>query len=197
MAKGISCHIGVNRVDLGHYDGWSGPLVACEYDAEDLQDIAGNIGYRTTMLLTQAATRDAVMTNARQAAENLSGGDIFLLTYSGHGGQVPDVNGGERDVEDETSCLYDGELLADVPDADGGLTPDVLRNLNLADYPAVYLESTIGVRGDVYVFSPNYLSYAASSARTRGSGKKHVSVALGFSTMALKQATDPGSIATE
>lgn len=113
MAKGVSCHIGVNRVDPDHYEGWSGPLVACEYDAEDLQDIAANIGYQTTMLLTEAATRDAVTTTIRKAAETLASGDIFLLTYSGHGGQVPDVNGDERDLEDETWCLYNGELLDD------------------------------------------------------------------------------------
>lgn len=40
MPKGISCHVGLNRVDPNHYNGWSGPLAACEYDAEDLKIIA-------------------------------------------------------------------------------------------------------------------------------------------------------------
>jgi hypothetical protein len=113
MAKGISFHIGLNRVDPGHYNGWSGPLVACEYDAEDLREIAVNIGYETTVLSTEAATRDAVQAAIRKAADTLSSGDIFLLTYSGHGGQVPDRNGDERDLADETWCLYDGELIDD------------------------------------------------------------------------------------
>jgi hypothetical protein len=39
--------------------------------------------------------------------------DIFLLTYSGHGGQVPDTNGDEPDRKDETWVLYDGELVDD------------------------------------------------------------------------------------
>ena len=45
-------------------------------------------------------------------------GDIFLLTYSGHGSQVPDFSGDERlerpeDAVDETLCLYDGQIVDD------------------------------------------------------------------------------------
>ncbi|MEO5695911.1 MAG: caspase family protein, partial [Burkholderiaceae bacterium] len=32
---------------------------------------------------------------------------------SGHGGQVPDVDGDEADGKDETWCLYDGQLIDD------------------------------------------------------------------------------------
>jgi hypothetical protein len=35
------------------------------------------------------------------------------MTYSGHGGQVPDVSGDEADKQDETWCLYDGQLIDD------------------------------------------------------------------------------------
>ena len=49
----------------------------------------------------------------RSAAKTLQGGDLFFLTYSGHGGQVPDVNGDEADKKDETWCLYDGQLIDD------------------------------------------------------------------------------------
>ena len=37
----------------------------------------------------------------------------LFVTYSGHGGQIPDVNGEEEDKKDETWCLYDGELIDD------------------------------------------------------------------------------------
>ena len=36
-----------------------------------------------------------------------------MLTYSGHGGQVPDLNNDEPDAQDETWCLHDGELVDD------------------------------------------------------------------------------------
>ena len=40
-------------------------------------------------------------------------GDIFWITYSGHGSQVPDQNGDESDGLDETWCLYDCQILDD------------------------------------------------------------------------------------
>jgi hypothetical protein len=113
MAKGISLHIGVNTVDPGHYAGWSGPLQACEADAESLNKIAESAGYDSTVLLTAAATRSAVIERIRAAATALSEGDMFLLSYSGHGGQVPDFEDEEADLRDETWCLYDGQLIDD------------------------------------------------------------------------------------
>ena len=49
----------------------------------------------------------------RSAAKSLRAGDLFFLTFSGHGGQVPDVTGDEADKQDETWCLYDGQLIDD------------------------------------------------------------------------------------
>ena len=40
-------------------------------------------------------------------------GDLFWVTYSGHGGQVPDTNGDEDDRMDETWVLYDRQLVDD------------------------------------------------------------------------------------
>jgi metacaspase-1 len=113
MAKGVSVHIGVNEVDPAHYGGWSGKLNACEADAEDLQAIANAQGFKTTLLATGAATRDAVIKAIKSAAAVVGEGDIFFLTYSGHGGQIPDTNGDERDLQDETWCLFDAQLVDD------------------------------------------------------------------------------------
>ena len=49
----------------------------------------------------------------RDAARKLKAGDLFFLSYSGHGGQVPDVSGDEPDKQDETWCLHDGQLIDD------------------------------------------------------------------------------------
>jgi hypothetical protein len=113
MAKGISLHIGLNRVDPKHYAGWDGQLQACEADADDMASIAKKAGFASTLLLTKKATRDVVIAAIKAAAKKLKTGDIFFLTYSGHGGQVPDKNGDEQDLEDETWCLFDGELIDD------------------------------------------------------------------------------------
>jgi hypothetical protein len=113
MAKGISLHIGLNRVCCWHYNGWSGKLKACEADAEDLYALAESLGYQASILKTRKATRQGVIEGIRAAAQACKPGDIFLLTYSGHGGQIPDSNHDEDDQVDETWVLYDGELIDD------------------------------------------------------------------------------------
>jgi hypothetical protein len=133
MAKGISLHIGLNGVDPKHYSGWAGPLKACEADALDMASLAKTGGFAPTTLLTKKATRDATISGIKAAAKKLKSGDIFFLTYSGHGGQVPDKNGDEPDLEDETWCLYDGELIDDeLWELWSGFAPDV-RVLVLSD----------------------------------------------------------------
>jgi hypothetical protein len=75
--------------------------------------IARSKGMTPTVLLTKKATRSAVLANMRAAAKALKSGDLFFLSYSGHGGQVADANGDEPDKKDETWCLYDGQLIDD------------------------------------------------------------------------------------
>lgn len=113
MAKGIALTIGLNSVDPKHYGGWSGKLNACEADAEDMADIAKDKGFQVKTLLTKTATRGRLVKEVTAAAKALKSGDIFLLSYSGHGGQLPDLNSDEDDSEDETWCLFDGELIDD------------------------------------------------------------------------------------
>ena len=111
--KGMSLHIGLNGVSGAAYGGWDGPLAACEFDAKDMAAIAKSKGMKSTVLLTKKGTRANVLTSMRSAAKVLRAGDLFFLSYSGHGGQVPDVSGEEADKQDETWCLYDGQLIDD------------------------------------------------------------------------------------
>lgn len=111
--KGSSLHIGLNRVDPTHYLGWKGELVACENDARDMETIAKVQGFATQSLLMKAATSTALLDAIEKAAKELIEDDFFLLTYSGHGGQINDVNNDEPDGLDETWVLYDRELVDD------------------------------------------------------------------------------------
>jgi hypothetical protein len=114
MPKGLSLHIGINTVSAGHYEGWTGPLDACEHDAKDMAEIVSNLGYDASMLLTSKATRKAVIHHIREAAKCSVSGDIFVLSYAGHGSRMADLNGDERPPgEDSTWCLYDGEMIDD------------------------------------------------------------------------------------
>lgn len=141
MAKGISVHIGINEVDPYKYPlspnrrggkyvvlsdgydpvdfdcdfwvGWKGPLSSCEVDADNMRALAKKQQFKAKSLKTRQATSENVIKAIRNAAKVLKAGDTFLMTYSGHGAQVEDLSGDERDGEDETWCLYDRMFLDD------------------------------------------------------------------------------------
>jgi metacaspase-1 len=131
--KSISLHIGLNSVSAAHYGGWSGELTACEFDANDMAALARASRMKSTVLLTRRATRANSLAAIRSAAKALGSGDLFFLTYSGHGGQVPDVTGEEQDKKDETWCLYDGELIDDELYLELSRFEDGVRVLVLSD----------------------------------------------------------------
>jgi hypothetical protein len=136
MPKGISIHIGLNHVDPNHYEGWDGELGACEADARDMRALAKKQGFGgNTLLLSKQATAEAVTQAITDAAKQLAKGDIFFLTYSGHGGQVRDTNGDETDKGrmDETWVLFNRQLVDDeLYDLWGAFKPGV-RILVLSD----------------------------------------------------------------
>ena len=119
MKKGLSLHLGLNYVDPKHYDGWDGELFACELDAKDMTALAKAQGFKPKTLLRKEVTAKNVKAEILKAAKALKSGDLFFLTYSGHGGQVPDTNGDEgrfgdtKDGMDETWCLFDREFSDD------------------------------------------------------------------------------------
>lgn len=113
MPRGLSLHIGLNYVDPAAYNGWDGELAGCINDANAMKAIADRLGYSSNLLIDSQATVVAVCRAINQASQALEQGDTFLLTYSGHGGQVPDVSGDEPDSKDETWVLWDRQLLDD------------------------------------------------------------------------------------
>lgn len=114
MAQGKMINVGLNEVDPNHYGGWDGKLNACEADAKDMNSIGAGQGFDGETLLTKEATADNVIAAIRQAAGELSKDDILFLTYSGHGGQVPDKHSKEEeDAKDETWVCYDRQIVDD------------------------------------------------------------------------------------
>jgi metacaspase-1 len=126
MSKGYALTVGLNSVDRNHYGGWSGELVACEADAKDMATILKSRDFQVTTLLTQAATRQAVLHSINGVAQQAAPGDLFVFANSSHGGQVPDKEGDEQDGMDETICMYDGQIIDDeLYDALGAFKPGV------------------------------------------------------------------------
>lgn len=139
--KGIALCIGLNEVNPAVYKkagdeggpGVKNELSFAEQNARAMLGIAQAQQFRQiTMLLTDLATRGAVETAIENASRRLEPGDMFLLTFSGHGTRVPDGVGGntgdtppEADGLDEAWCLYDGLLLDD--DLQRALAPCLAR----------------------------------------------------------------------
>ena len=118
--QSYALHIGLNAVNPDSYEGWNGELFACENDAAVYKAIAEKAGFQNIhTLLTKEATAVNVLQHLQLAAAQLQSGDIFLMTYSGHGGALADTNNdetnnfGEMDGFDETWCLYDRQLIDD------------------------------------------------------------------------------------
>jgi hypothetical protein len=144
MSAGFSLHVGLNHVNASSYGGWPGTLQACENDARAMQAIAVSLGYASTILLTEEATARKVIAAITRSAKGMQPGDAFLLTYSGHGSQVPDTNGDEAQVDagevgevadkkDETWVLYDRMLIDDELWALWSLFPAKSRIIVLSD----------------------------------------------------------------
>jgi hypothetical protein len=112
-AKGVALIFGLNEVDPGHY-GSSMPLRGCHADAHDLEAILSARGLSCTTFLSREATSGVLMDRLARAARELGPGDLLVLCYSGHGGQVPNTNGDdEADDMDETWCMFDREVVDD------------------------------------------------------------------------------------
>lgn len=120
MPATTSIHIGLNRVDPVHYQGWDGTLKCCENDAKYYYSLAENAGFSNRVLLLSSNTdKDLMPTsiNLTKLLSNLSASlvetDLLLITYSGHGGTIADQNYDEPDGQDETWCLFDRQFLDD------------------------------------------------------------------------------------
>jgi hypothetical protein len=105
--------IGIDKVDPGAYGGWDGKLGGCENDCDLYQSIVAPFATKVRPLKTGEARRDNVRRHIAWAANNLKQGDLFIVTYAGHGGQLDDRSIDEGDGRDETWCLYDGQMPDD------------------------------------------------------------------------------------
>jgi hypothetical protein len=138
---GLALCIGLNFIDPAVYR-TNGHLTGCVPDADDMAALLGSQqqGFRVRTLYDAPEVRNRRLTDDRVGSRKwvrhwieraargpsldgvggLQAGDIFVVTYSGHGSNGRrDTNGDEAlgkpptDGEDETWCLYDGEMIDD------------------------------------------------------------------------------------
>jgi peptidoglycan hydrolase-like protein with peptidoglycan-binding domain len=110
---GRSISIGVNSLNTAHY-GADFALASCVNDARKMQEIAQALGYDATTFENKQATVANFTAFMRGAINDLVAGDSLLITFSGHGSQLPNTSDdNEADLLDETLCFYDRMLIDD------------------------------------------------------------------------------------
>lgn len=112
MAKGISLHIGINYTNRLHY-GTPLKLKWCTADAEAMAELAKESGYEPKLLLNEKASSGVFLEYLDGVAASLNDGDIFLLSFSGHGARCTDKNKEETDQLDEAWVFHDRMVIDD------------------------------------------------------------------------------------
>lgn len=115
--------IGIN------YTGTANELKGCIRDAEQVYHMLKfDLAYDKVVLMTDeshgkyAATRTNILANMQEMIKNATEGDQLFLHYSGHGTQIHDPTGKERDGKNE--CLVPLDSIAN-----GYITDDELREV--------------------------------------------------------------------
>ncbi len=101
MAKKALC-IGINNYPGTHMD-----LQGCVNDANDWAATLADRGFAVTKLLDSQATKAAMMAAMSGLIGKAAKNDTLVITFSGHGTYMPDLDGDEADGFDEALCTYD------------------------------------------------------------------------------------------
>lgn len=101
MAKRALC-IGIND-----YPGTGSDLAGCVNDAHDWKAALEQRGFSVDLLLDSKATKAAMSEGIRNLVEQAQPKDTIVISFSGHGSWIPDLDGDEPDGKDEVLCPYD------------------------------------------------------------------------------------------
>jgi hypothetical protein len=94
-------------IGINDYPGTGSDLAGCVNDANDWAAALVRHGFRVAKMLDRQATGRAIRKAIKTAVSQAKKGDLLVLTYSGHGSFVPDLDGDEPDGTDECICPHD------------------------------------------------------------------------------------------
>lgn len=117
-------------------------------DIDTVTQITGASGFEQRVLFGEDATRTAVVTALRTMCAESNAGDVIVITFSGHGTQIPTADPDEADEHDEVILLADTYLSDNAfaqilercdPDVDIIMIADACRSRTFAyiDTPEV------------------------------------------------------------
>lgn len=125
--------IGLTKVNPLAYNGWNGDCPGCDIDANNFVKLLTSMGIPYVKLFNQEATIANVKKTVIDVWATIKRNDLLVFYMSGHGGQVPDMNGDEADGRDETLCLWDGQLVDDSLYELWSMAPDGIRAFYVTD----------------------------------------------------------------
>jgi hypothetical protein len=100
----------------------SAPLAGCVADARMWAATLAALGFESTLLVDEAATRTAIVDSLRRLVASGEPGDVLVFQFAGHGTRLPDVDGDEAGEDtpdrDEALCPVDFASGAFVIDDD-------------------------------------------------------------------------------
>lgn len=131
-------HIGIN------YYGSENQLAGCQDDVDDLEAYLKNRGYTEITILKDdendtnhelptCPTKDNILATLKKAIADTKSGDTLFVQYSGHGSQLDDQNGDEKDGQDECICPVDFDWNKT---DDGFIRDDDLHEILVKGLPA-------------------------------------------------------------
>ena len=122
QAEPIIKPINKNALLIGcNYIGTTYQLSGCINDVENVQNkLKSQYGFNNILIMTDNTTKKPTKVNIMDEIKNLcinaNAGDILFLLFSGHGTQISDLNGDEKDGLDEMfvpldfNCIIDDEI---------------------------------------------------------------------------------------
>ena len=75
-------------IGINDYPGTGSDLAGCVNDANDWAEALAGRGFEVSVMLDAAATREAMLEGMRKLVSAADSGDVVVISYSGHGGQV-------------------------------------------------------------------------------------------------------------
>ncbi|MHC4959911.1 MAG: caspase family protein [Planctomycetota bacterium] len=105
-----------------------------DLDAKAMRTVLGMYGFRDKDIVAihdHECTRERILKELESLAARAGPKDAVVFYYTGHGGQVPDLDGDEADHFDEALVPtdFDGKEIADPKRAAGLITDDVLAEI--------------------------------------------------------------------
>ena len=117
--------IGINYTSTPQYK-----LNGCHNDARNIVNFLLNNGYdNSNIRLLLEPTKLRILDNLNWIVNNSVAGDIVFISYSGHGTQINDTNGDERDGKDE--CIFTANLQLVTDDELSNILSKAKPNVNI------------------------------------------------------------------